>query len=206
MKYTKLFNHLSASFGFSNNRLSKKTDIVNKQIAIPLTSNKNSSNKIFDSFFGFVNENHIPSRIFIHFTRDKTIADSILENGFKFAECFYRTSQEVTLNNVELKYKFNLYKDYGNYLIILSIPKELFENSPFDENSDQKISLIENGLCNEIKDDYFNFILPNIFINGYFDLLKNNIKRNEKFLKGFELEFYKSRIREEFKKKSNSPP
>jgi len=201
MQYKKLFKRLSASLGFTTEQKSKN-DIVEKTVTINQPATKYSNNMIFEIFSGFINDNPIDSRVFMHFTRDRTIADSILENGFKFADCFYKTTQEFTLNKVDLNYKFHLYKDYGTYLIVFSIPKDLFENSPFDEKLDTKISLIENGFCDEIEDDYFNYILPAIFINGYFDLQKNSIIRNEKFMKGFDLAIFKTRIKERFIKRS----
>ena len=64
--------------------------------------------------FLFANEDD--SKIFVHYTKDETVAKRIFEDGFIFIDSFEKTVEQIINDNVDLTYKHNIRKYYGKYI------------------------------------------------------------------------------------------
>ena len=65
---------------------------------------------------------------FLHNTKEKSIADSILSEGFIFENQLPHSTDRVNPNEpIEITYFLFQRKDYGSYTIIIAIPKPTYE-------------------------------------------------------------------------------
>ena len=64
----------------------------------------------------FIFENIKDMRIYMHYTKVEADAKSILADGFKFANSFYKTALPVSKDKLDLKIKHNNRKFFGDYL------------------------------------------------------------------------------------------
>jgi hypothetical protein len=76
---------------------------------------------------GMLNE-HSNCYFFLHNTKDKSIADKILREGFIFENQLPHSTDRVNPNEpIEVTYFLFQRKDYGSYTIIIAIPKNTYE-------------------------------------------------------------------------------
>jgi hypothetical protein len=73
----------------------------------------------------FILENDIDLRIYLHYTKEETDAKSILKDGFKFANSFYKTALPVSKDILEIKVKHHSRKFFGEYIIIICISNDI---------------------------------------------------------------------------------
>lgn len=179
-KYKKLFKDLTEVFS-KNQQIDYMTlvekIIRSKQYNIPAPS-RETVEMIFQYMQGLFDH----SRVFIHVTNDKEIADKILHEGFKYSEDFYHSTEEVSPDLVDLTYKLQLYKHYGNYVVIMSIPKSLF-----DERKEKKINwsndfLMEYGISEFNGSEELCYKLPPEYIKGYVDVEGKKIVNKKNFV------------------------
>lgn len=142
----------------------------------------------------FINSRLTDSKVYIHFTSRKEVATKIILEGFKYSESIYKTTQEVIQNSVDLNYKLQLYRPYGNFLVVISIPKDLYEFSNSYIKSNAQFSLIDNILSDYFKDEDLEFKLPAEFMLGFIDMENSKIFKNDLYLKNYDANKYKSRI------------
>ncbi|MGE0088636.1 MAG: hypothetical protein AB7S50_04080 [Bacteroidales bacterium] len=131
------------------------------------------------------------SKVFIHYTREKSTADNILKAGFKYSDSIYKTTQEVINNSVDLTYKLQLYRPYGDYLIVISIPIFIFDFAEKNSRSYKQAILIDQVLSNNNPDEDLDFTLPASFLRGYVNVENNIIVENDAYLNDFNWENYK---------------
>jgi hypothetical protein len=147
--------------------------------------------KLFeDKTLSFVLENVNDSKIYIHYTRDKVDADSIIANGFKFADSFYKTALPISNDKLDLVMKHNSRKYFGDYMIIICISNTIinYYSSELDKAGIVNYS-IENILTeipperNENSD--MEYILPEKFIKGHLNNRTGEITSNPGFNPGY---------------------
>lgn len=138
--------------------------------------------EIQETLLRFVQDRLDDSRVYIHFTRDQSVSEEILRVGFKYTESFDKTTVEISLSKVDLIYKYQLYKDYGNFLVVLCIPLSRFVGSksrPVDTRHDTLYNL---ELSTYFHGEELEYLLPPEYIFGYIDIEKNIIYKNDRYL------------------------
>jgi len=194
-KNKNLIKTLSAAFGLNEPTNKNQDELVEKIIRIHLNG-ESSKFKVHDKISNFILTQLNETKVYIHFTSKESIAQKILTEGFKYSESIYKTTQEVVNNSVDLTYKLQIYRPYGNYLIVICIQEKLFKFANSYINSDKQFSLIDNVLSIYNPNDDLEYTLPAKFIRGYIDMEKKTIIENKSFLNEVDPEIYKSRILE----------
>ena len=136
-----------------------------------------------DNKLNFIVENEKDFKTFIHYTKEEADAKSILQNGFMFAESFYRTALPVTKDKLDLIIKHNSRKFYGEYLIVISISNDIVNFYSMElEKAGIKNYSFENVLTettpfqNDSSDIVYK--LPPQFIKGYINHISGEISKN----------------------------
>jgi hypothetical protein len=124
---------------------------------------------------------------YTHRTDNEDVAKNIVTNGLKFTESFYKTTDIVINNPVNLNYVSLLRKAYGKYVIVISFAKEVikhYESILFKKlqsnivEVQQILTETEPGL-NEDNEEVFT--LSRYFIKGYFNEETENVIYNPDF-------------------------
>lgn len=145
------------------------------------------NDKLFeDKTMDFILENINDSKIYIHYTKDEADAKSIITNGFRFTDSFYKTALPISSDKLDLIIKHNSRKYFGDYLIIICISNKIINkySSELDKAGVTNY-FIENVLTesppvrNENSDLMFS--LPAQFIKGYINHISGEIINNPDF-------------------------
>ena len=193
-KHKELFRKLSESFGMQYKKTAQD-EIVEKIILLQRQrESKNGKIGVSEKIISYIHGNLKNYKIFVHFTSEKQNAEHVIKDGFKYSESIYKTSQEIIESSVDLNYKLQLYRPYGKYLIVICIPKLLFEISDEYQKTNNQFSLLDNILSDFDPKNNLEYTLPSIFVHAYIDMERNIIVENKSFLKEFNIEEYKSKI------------
>lgn len=136
-----------------------------------------------DSTMNFILENHKELRIFMHYTKDEHDARSILKDGFKFIDSFYKTALPVSNDKLDLVVKHNRRKFFGDYLIIICISNDIVNYYSLElEKAGIKDYSFENILTDTPPSGSDNseliYQLSSQFIKGYINHRTGEIVRN----------------------------
>ncbi|MEW5845184.1 MAG: TetR/AcrR family transcriptional regulator [Bacteroidota bacterium] len=123
---------------------------------------------------------------FIHYTREKQVVDSILKTGFKYIESFHNSAEQVIDDKLDFLYKHNIYKPYGNYIVVIGISRNVFDKYAELIRSKGVNIYIENVLCDtppEFDDEAeeYRYTLPIQFVKGYVNYVTGETGRNPSF-------------------------
>lgn len=139
-----------------------------------------------ESTLNFILEDDKDMKIFMHYTKDEYVANSILKDGFKFADSFYKTALPVLKDKLDLTIKHNSRKFFGEYLIIICISNDIANYYSMElEKAGIKNYSFENILTetlpvgNENSDLVFQ--LSKQFIKGYLNHRTGEIVKNQNF-------------------------
>ena len=156
----------------------------------------------------FLFENKKDSSIYIHYTKEEGVAKRILNDGFLYADSFYKTALPVTNDKLDLLIKHNNRKSFGNYLMILCLSDKIIDhyssdlarnglNSVAVENilTETDTSLNENG-------DIV-YLLPNRFVKGFINHQTGEITENPAFDPAYDSPSFSMNL--ELLKKQKSP-
>jgi len=137
---------------------------------------------------------------YTHRTDNEIIAIKILENGFKFTESFYKTTDIVIDNPVNINYWRILRKAYGKYVVVISFAKKLLEHyeSILMERLDRNIVEVQQILTEkEPEQDENNeevYTLSRQYIKGYFNEETEKIVYNPHFNPDYDSPVFNSNI------------
>ena len=139
-----------------------------------------------DSTLNFILENEKDLRIFIHYTKVEADANSILKDGFKFADSFYKTALPVSKDKLDLIIKHNSRKFFGEYLIIICISNDIVNYYSMElEKAGIKNYSFENILTETppSRNDNSDLVyqLSSQFIKGYVNHRTGEIIKNPGF-------------------------
>jgi hypothetical protein len=196
----KLFNKLSNAFNLKGTKKMTNSEIVEEVVQFRQLQLTNLSNDLPDKIRSFIQTNSSDFRVFIHFTSDRSVAEQIIKEGFKYTDSFYKTTQEIFRDINDLDYKLQLYRQYGDFLIIINIPKELFDFTQKENELIKHDSLVDSAISLYNSNDDLVFKLSSIFIKGYIDFNSNSIIKNNGFLKGFNIIDFQDQIKERLDK------
>jgi hypothetical protein len=163
----------------------------------------------------FILENVNDSKIYIHYTKEEADAKSIITNGFRFADSFYKTALPVTNDKLDLIIKHNSRKYFGDYLLIICISNELINevsgdlekagvNNYFIETILTETPPVRNENSDFVRNENSDFIylLPKQFIKGYINIRTGEITNNPDFNPKYYSRQFKTNI-EEIKNKAD---
>ena len=139
-----------------------------------------------DSTINFILGNEKDLKIFMHYTKYEADAKSILQDGFKFADSFYKTALPVSKDKLDLIIKHNSRKFFGEYLIIICISNDIVNFYSMElEKAGIKNYFFENILTetppslNDNSDLMYQ--LSSQFIKGYVNHRTGEIVKNAGF-------------------------
>jgi hypothetical protein len=139
-----------------------------------------------DNSIKFIFENDKEIQTYSHYTKNEADAKSILQDGFRFADSFYKTALPITEDKLDLIIKHNSRKYYGEHLIIISISSDIVNFYSMElEKAGIKNYSFENVLTEtppEKNDnsDLFYQLAPQ-FIKGYINVRTGAIVKNPLF-------------------------
>lgn len=143
--------------------------------------------KFFDEAVrNFLFTNDKDSKIFVHYTKEESIARKIFEGGFMFVDSFEKTAEQIINDSVDLTYKHNIRKYYGKYIIVICISNDIY-NQYDDElkqiskqNTQVEQVLTDIPPCfNDNTDEVFT--LSKHFVKGYVNYETGEIVSNAHF-------------------------
>jgi hypothetical protein len=118
---------------------------------------------------------------FLHNTREFDIVEAIMNEGFIFESQLSHSTDRVNPNEpVEISYFFFQRKDYGQYTIIIAIPKITYD--AYTSASNEKESGIEEILS--VTEPFYGdndeliFTLSQKHVLGYFNIRTSEFYRN----------------------------
>ena len=135
----------------------------------------------------FIFENIEKEKVFTHYTHNEAIAQLIMDEGFKFNDSFYKTTQNIQDELVVLNYKHNLYEHYGEYMLIIGISDKLIKFIKKNINLSKLNMSVEDYISKTKQNKEEDYILPAIFIKGYIKYKSGEIVKNPKFLFNYQL-------------------
>lgn len=139
-----------------------------------------------ESSINFILDNEKDTLTYIHYTKEEEDAISILKDGFRFAESFYKTALPVSKDRLDITMKHNSRKYYGEYIILICISNDIVNFYSMElEKAGIKNYAYENILTevpplkNENSD--FTYLLPFQYIKGYINYKTGKIVKNAAF-------------------------
>lgn len=151
-----------------------------------LFQDKFQDESVSEFITGGSNEN----RTYIHYTKREEDARSIIKNGFRFIDSFYKTALPVTNDKLDLTIKHNSRKYFGDYLIVISIDAEIvrqysseIEKAGIKEYCFENI-LTESPPLKNGNSDYIFQLAPQ-FIKGFVNHVTGEIVKNPAFNPGY---------------------
>jgi hypothetical protein len=134
----------------------------------------------------FIFENDKELRIFMHYTLEQSDAKNIIQNGFRFADSFYKTALHVTKDKLDLKIKHNSKKYYGDYLIIICISNDIVNFFSMELNKAGITGYSFENILTEVppvRNDNSDIVyqLSPKFIKGYINYRTGEIVKNPHF-------------------------
>jgi hypothetical protein len=119
---------------------------------------------------------------FLHNTKEKSIAEKILREGFVFENQLPHSTDRVNPNEpIEITYFLFQRKDYGLYTIIIAIPKETYDlytkySNDYDTGIEEIITITQPIIGDN--DELIYTISPK-HILGYFNIKTSEFLKNE---------------------------
>lgn len=145
------------------------------------------NDKLFeDKNLKYILENSNDSKIYIHYTRDEADAMSIVNNGFRFADSFYKTALPVSHDKLDLIIKHNSRKYFGDYMLVICISGKIINGYSTElEGAGISNFFIEHILTETppVKNENSDlvFTLPKQYIKGYINTRSGKITGNIDF-------------------------
>jgi hypothetical protein len=158
------------------------------------------NDKLFeDKNLEFCFENEKEQKIYIHYTKNEADAKSIMSNGFRFVDSFYKTAMHVSSDKLDLIIKHNSKKFFGDYLIIIAISNEIVNYySSVLEKVENRNYFVENILTETIPEKDENsdlvYLLPSSFVKGYINHKTGDIFKNQAFNPSYDSPHFKKNI------------
>jgi len=137
--------------------------------------------RIQETIQNFIRESLNDSRVYIHFTMDKSVSEKIMSEGFRYSDSFDKTTAEISQSKIDIKYKYQLYRDYGSFLIVICIPLTLFDTNKTKGMDTKHDTLYNLGLSDFDPGEELEYRLSPKYVYGYINLEKVSTFKNEKY-------------------------
>lgn len=177
-------NHIIESF--LGNLQKKEEDLLRSEYNINTESlsKKGIKDKFLnDEIYRFLFNDTDDVKIYLHYTREKLVANEILTGGFKFVNSFYKTAELVFNDKLYLMHRHNEHKQFGEYVIVISISKKNFNHYTQELSKLQAKNIAVEQILTEIAHQTDEngeevYTSPKQFIKGYFNYLNGAIVTN----------------------------
>jgi hypothetical protein len=174
--------------------------LINKLKSFPYESLL-KPNKLLDrEVQNFMFSNLDNEEVFVHYTRDQEIADTICREGFRFADSFYKTAEPVTNDRLDLIYKYNLRKQFGSIIVVLAFSKDIYNKYTQIISNVRTVVNVEqifSTLLPELNDNMDEvYLLPAQFVKGYINIVTGEIVPNLNYKPTFDSPQFEKNIRE----------
>jgi len=147
----------------------------------------------------FIFENSQDLIIFLHYTCSKDVADQIINTGFRFYD-FDKSAKEAKNQATEINYFHYLHKQFGDYIVVISISRKLYyyylEKINSINSSITRVEEILSEVPTTINDNSdIVYTLHNKYIKGYFNYYTKEIVHNKAFDPNFNSEEFIQNIK-----------
>jgi phosphoribosyl-ATP pyrophosphohydrolase len=126
---------------------------------------------------------------FLHHTNKEEVAKKIIEEGFRYYDSFYKTTDEIIIDEIYLNYWFQLRRVYGSYAIVIIIAENVINKvNDLIKLKGNKLTDNFNVLSEELPepcDDDFLFVLSKHYVRGFYDMNKHVVVFNPEFNPNF---------------------
>ena len=146
-----------------------------------LSSRPINNLQIQETLFSFIRKSLSDSRVYIHFTRERSVSEKIMREGFRYSDSFDKTAAELSPSKIDIKYKYQLYRDYGSFLIVICIPLKRFDAHKSGGMDTKHDTLYNLGLSELDPREELEYQLAPKYVLGYIDLEENRIYKNENY-------------------------
>lgn len=142
--------------------------------------------KIFeDNIQDFILKDEETEVLYVHYTKDQDVAQKICEEGFIFVDSFHKTAELVTSDKLDFVYKHHLRKQFGKYVVIIAIDKEVYNHYQNIIKQSNKVLNVEQVISKKVENSHETsdevFWLPSAFIKGYINSESGEIYANNNF-------------------------
>lgn len=147
----------------------------------------------------FIFDNETEVNLFLHYTTSEKVAKTILQNGFKFVNSFYKTAEYIYNDELYLIHRHHEHKQFGDYVIVICISKELFRKYTSELNKIKSKNIAVEQLLTETPPSLDEnaeevYTLPKQFIKGYFNYTNGEIVRNPDFDYNYNSDSFKNNL------------
>lgn len=166
-----------------------KDDIISflERLKNPEHKGAVTKDKLLDKKFGdFLFENDQEIKLFLHYTAKERVANTILNEGFRFVNSFYKTAEYIYNDELYLIHRHHEHKQYGNYVIVICISKEKYNYYSEELSKKHAKNIAVEQVLTE-KEPYIDensdlvYVFPKQFIKGYFNYMDGTIFKNPAF-------------------------
>jgi hypothetical protein len=143
----------------------------------------------------FIFEHERDSFIFLHYTPEKSSAESIMKSGFRFNVAFDKTTVGIQNDPTVVNYNHILRKPFGKYVVVICISKNIYlkYNDLITKSSD-KYSKVEEVLTEipPVEDEFSEktHTLHHKFIKGYIDYTNGQVVMNPEYDNNYDSEIF----------------
>jgi len=175
------------------------TNILSKLQIVELTKIITKDKFFNDNILNYIFEDTEEKKLFLHYTKEKTIADKVLKEGFQFRYSFYKTAYKITRDRLDLVYKHSRSKYFGKNVLILSIStkiynyyrEELKKISPPEAFVEQILTEVP-PFHDENNDVIYTF--SNKYVKGYFNYETGKITVNQEFNPNYDCDIFEKNL------------
>jgi len=147
----------------------------------------------------FIFENVESTKTYIHYTKEEKDARSIISQGFRYVDSFYKTALPITNDKLDFIIKHNTRRYFGDWLMLISISNSIIEEyaalmkeAGITEYSLENI-LTETSTSRDENGDMV-YLLPNKFIKGSVNHRTGEIVRNHDFNPNYSTPLFQNNI------------
>ena len=139
-------------------------------------------------FLSVILNDYLNCCVFLHNTKEKEIADTILKEGFIFENQLPHSTDRVNPGEpIEISYFLFQRKEYGIYSIIIAIPKVIFDHYvqysiDYEIDLEEVITITPPRLSDN---DELLFTLPTKHIAGFFNTHTGEFVNNPGYDPGY---------------------
>jgi hypothetical protein len=133
----------------------------------------------------------------LHYTKSEKVARQIFEEGFRFSQSFYKTTELARNDEIELVYKHNQRKAYGKYIIVISIAKDIYYSykKEADKYPDVHVEEILSSTGPFLdENNEVTHVLSKFYVKGFVNYESGEIVRNPVFNAKYDSETFKKNL------------
>lgn len=200
-KKNNILNSVYEKIERPNSKL-KKEDIILflENLKKPNSSDAGTKDKLLDKKVrDFIFENDQEVNLFLHYTPSEKIAHQIIDEGFKFANSFYKTAEYIYNDDLYLVNRHHEHKQFGNYVVVICISKEIYKHYTEELNKTKLKNISVEQLLTEIpphsdENSEEIYTLPKQFIKGYFNYTTGEIIDNPDYNFNYRSDKFKNNL------------